>query len=75
MLVMEIYTFTFKMVNKMKNPGSERVAGLIPPLISFYLSRYIYFVVKFSAYTTLLVSILVYTWMKLRLGRSVDSMC
>ena len=29
---MEVYTFTFKMVNKMKNSGSERVAGLTPPL-------------------------------------------
>ena len=32
MSVMEIYTFTFKMVNKTKISGSERVAGLTPPL-------------------------------------------
>ena len=32
MLVMDIYTFTCKMVNKTKNPGSETVAGLTPPL-------------------------------------------
>ena len=29
---MEIHTFTFKMMNKMKNSGSETVAGLTPPL-------------------------------------------
>ena len=33
MLVMEIYTFTFKMVNKAKNSGSARTAELRPPLI------------------------------------------
>ena len=32
MLKMEEYTFTFKMVNKTKNSGSERVAGLTPPV-------------------------------------------
>ena len=32
MLVMEEYTFTFIVVNKMKNSGSERVVGLTPPL-------------------------------------------
>ena len=32
MLVMEEYTFTFKMVNKTKNSGPERVARLTPPL-------------------------------------------
>ena len=31
MLVIEIYTFMFRMVNKRKNPGSERVADLTPP--------------------------------------------
>ena len=34
MLEMEEYTFMFKMVNKTKNLGSERVAGLTPPLIA-----------------------------------------
>ena len=33
MLVMIEYTFTFKMVNKTKNSGSERVAGLTLPLM------------------------------------------
>ena len=33
MLVMVDYTMTLKMVNKTKNSGSERVAGLIMPLI------------------------------------------
>ena len=32
MLVMEIYTFMFKMVNKTKNLGSERVAEFTPLL-------------------------------------------
>ena len=29
---MEIYTLMFKLANKTKNPGSERVAWLTPPL-------------------------------------------
>ena len=32
MLIMEEYTFMFKMVNKTRNSGSERVAGLTLPL-------------------------------------------
>ena len=32
MPAMKEYTFGFKMVNKTKNSGSERVAGLTPPL-------------------------------------------
>ena len=31
-LCMEIYTFTFKMANKTKNSGLERIAGLTPLL-------------------------------------------
>ena len=31
MLVMVEYTFTFKMMNKTKNSGSKRVAGLTLP--------------------------------------------